>query len=306
MQGLSGENPGYVTGRDGWLFFNDSQVNDLSQAVGRDRLTRTPIERWNAYFSQMRREAEARGGHFYILIAPAKWDVYPDLLPTWAQKLRGTNSLDRLMAAHPELPFIDVRQPLREAGQDQPTYSRLNSHWTDYGGWVAWKAATACLRAVGDVDAAVDAPAIDGVYVVGDQNEFADDGVEQPADPQRTIPDFVAPHPATTITDIKTGADVQIGVDDILDTPMLPAITSTPQAQSSKTMLVLRDSTGRALSPLWSTSFARTVQYQHPIGAMGAPVDMKRLVDRFRPDITFFTMTERYLSFDPPASSPAP
>jgi hypothetical protein len=290
---------GHVRGRGGWMFFTDGQAKDFSQAVGRERQGPSSVERWSDYLAGMQRTAEAGGSRFYVMIAPAKWDVRPDRLPTWAQRLRGTNSLDHLMVTHPELPFVDVRAALREA--PEPTYSPLNSHWTDFGGYVAWQAATACLRADG-LGAAVDVPAITGVDRVADRNEFAADGVELSATPGWTQPVLAAAHPTTTITDIDTGERVQPLPGDEVDLTQLPVRTTTKGAQSPDTLLVLRDSTGNALSPLWSTSFARTIQYQHPVGEMGAPVDLAAIVDDNRPDVTIFTMTERYLSFDPPAS----
>jgi hypothetical protein len=299
---MAAEKPGYVRGRDGWKFFTDVQAKDFSQALGRERLTKTPIKAWAAYLSTMQRDAEARGGKFYVMIAPAKWDVYPDKLPTWAQELRGTNSLDGLMSAHPELPFIDVRQALRTAGRTEPTYSPLNSHWTNYGGYVAWKAATACLRADG-VDDSLGVPPITGVSRVADRNEHAADGVKQPVEPRWTVPVYAEQHPTTTVTDLDTGDPVAVGDDDTVDMLLLPVESRTADAQTDKTLLLLRDSTGSALSPLLSTSFARTFQYRHQIGDQDtAPVDVPALVDKHRPDITIFTMTERYLAYGPPGS----
>ena len=298
-RGLAGEKPGYIKGRGGWAFFTDLQAKDFSQAVGRERQGRREVARWNAYLSAMQSAVQAHGGRFYVMIAPAKWDVYPDRLPAWARDLRGTTSLDHLMAEHPELPFIDVRPALRAA--KEPTYSPLNSHWTDYGGYVAWKAATRCLRADG-APAAVDVPKISGVERVDDLNEFSADGLALPAKPQWTRPVPAAPHPPTTTESIDSGRAIDVQPGNVVDMLQLPVRTRTTDAQSSKTLLVLRDSTGSALSPWWSTSFARTVQYQHSVGGTGASLDVAGLVEEVRPDIMIFTMTERYLSYDPPSS----
>lgn len=298
------EHPGYVKGRDGWLFFTDVQAEDLSQSLGRERLQSSEIEEWNAYLSEMKAAATRHGGQFYVMVAPAKWDVYPEKMPTWAEKLRGTNSLDLLMSKHPELPFIDVREPLRSA--KEPTYSPLNSHWTNYGGYVAWDAATKCLRAADPDNDQLRAPKLSSVEKIDDLNEFAADGVELPDQPARTEPVYSRPHPDTAVTDLDSGDRVEIGADEVVDMTLLPVETRTPGAQTDKTLLVLRDSTGSALSPLWSASFARTVQYQHPVGDMGADVDVAALVDEHRPDITIFTMTERYLVFGPPTGSTKP
>jgi len=300
-QRTAAEHPAYIKGRDDWLFFSDVQVQDFSQAIGRQRLTASQVRAWVAYLSEMRRDVEAQGGQFYIVVAPAKWDVYPQKLPMWAQKLRGSNSLDRLMHAHPELPFVDVRSALR--GAEELTYSPLDSHWSLYGGHVAWEAATACLRAANDANSGLRVPEISGVDLVADNNEFAADGVKLPVEPSRTQPVYAKPHPATTVTSIQTGASVAPGPLDTIDMLDLPVETRTPDAQSDQTLLAFRDSTGSALSGQWSASFNRTIQYQHPIGGMGAPVDVPALVEKYRPDITIFSMTERYLALGPPSEA---
>ena len=116
------ENKHYVSGKDGWKFFTDEQSLDISQAVGRVTQTSKQREAWANWITKQQKLVEKAGGHYYVVIAPAKWDIYPKKLPTWAQQLRGTTSLRLLMKAHPELPWIDPSAALHNAAKKHATY----------------------------------------------------------------------------------------------------------------------------------------------------------------------------------------
>ncbi len=300
---LAKEEPAYVRGEDGWLFWNDWQINDMSQSVGRVAFDEATVERWARYISRMKRQAEASGGKFYVMVAPAKWDVYPHLLPRWARDLRGSVSLDLLMRAQPRLPFIDVRSALRTASRKNHTYEPLDSHWTPYGGYVAWKAATRCLRAVPQGDKALGVPRITGIEKVAANNEFAAQGVVPPAQPVRTVPVYKDPLPTVKARSLTTGAPLALSAENVLDATLMPAATRTRGAQTGDRLLVLRDSTGGALSPLWEASFRSTIQVSHGLGGTGDVPKVKKLVKKYRPDITMLVLTERYFGYDPFASS---
>lgn len=295
------ERPGYVRGRDGWKFFTDRQSDNFSQALG--RVTQTPRQRraWASWIARSQEVVEDAGGRYYVVVAPANWDIYPHKLPKWAQDLRGTTSLTKLMAAHPDLPWIDPRAALRKAAREHHTYEPLDSHWTPYGGYVAWQAIAKCLRATDDAFEPVTAPPITGVGVMASSNEFAADGVE-PGEPRRTYPVYAAAHPETTITHLPDGAPIANSPDHVTDTIQAPLQTSTPAAQApGLTLLALRDSTGNALSPLWSTSFGTTVQYGHGINQEGlVPPDLAGLMAAHQPDVVLFVITERFLTHRAP------
>lgn len=305
---MLGEQPSYVRGEKGWLFFNDWQINDFSQALGRIRLTHSQVNAWAAYLRRLGEAASAHGSRFYVVVAPAKWDVYPQYLPRWARKLRGTDSLDLLMKAHPELPFIDTRAALQQASVQHDTYEPLNSHWTPYGGYVAWKAITACLRrSAPGLFARAGVPDLLGVGKVPSSNEFDRVGIVAPSEPVSTVPEYAAPHIATTARSLASGQRLSLGPDDGVDTTWLPVQTRSTGAQTPLHLLALRDSTGNALSPLWSQTFATTTQYTHPVGctpdtcATMPSYHVDALLARTRPDVTLLVMTERYLGYGPPA-----
>jgi len=291
------ENPAYVRGKDGWKFFTDYQSQDFSQSLGRVTQTAKQREAWARWIAKSEKIVKQAGGEYRVVIAPAKWDVNPQKLPTWAQKLRGSTSLVKLMAAHPELPWIDTRAALAKAARKTPTYEPLDSHWTPYGGYVAWQQITRCLRAGNKNFAALTAPSITGVDVMGNSNEFVDNGVPS-GKPRRTYPIYAQPHPATTTTHQPDGAEIPTSGDFVTDTVQAPLKTSTTGAQAPElTMLTLRDSTGNALSPLYSWSFGTTVQYGHGIGQTGLkPPDLAKLMATYHPQVVLFVVTERFLA----------
>jgi len=291
------EDPAYVNGKDGWKFFTDYQAQNFSQALGRVTQTAAQREAWARWIAKQEKTVRQGGGRYFVVVSPANWDVYPQKLPTWAQKLRGSTSLQKLMAAHPELPWIDTRSALRQAATKHDTYEPLDSHWTPYGGYVAWQAITKCLRATDKTLKPVGAPAIDGVGVVANSNEFAAEGVPS-GKPRRTVPEYTDPHPASTASHLPDGAAITLGPDFATDTLQAPLTTSTPAGQApGATLLTLRDSTGNALSPLWSWSFGTTVQYGHGIGQQGLkPPDLQELMDTHHPQVVIFMITERFLA----------
>ena len=296
--------PVYVTGRDGWAFWNDGQVNDLSQSLGRVSLDPAGVDAWATYFSTLQTIAAESGSSFYVVIAPAKWDVYPQQLADWAQPLRGTVSFDKLRAAHPELPLIDTRTALREASESTNTYTPLNSHWNGYGAYVAWDQITQCLTTNETALAGISAPEISGISGGPDHNEYAAQGlVAAGADDWKT-PDYE--HLPTTVTSLESGTTIADVPDNIVDLTLLPVRTHTDGAQSDKSLLVISDSTSTSLSPLMSQSFADTVMYQHNVGVPARDVDFRRIVSQHPSDVTLFVMTERYLGFPPPIIPGAP
>jgi hypothetical protein len=300
QESVAGADPVFIMGQDGWAFWNDYQINDLSQSIGRVSLDQAGSDAWAAYFAAMKQTVNERGSSFYVVIAPAKWDVYPQKMAEWAQELRGTVSFDKLLTTHPEIPLIDTRPALREASSTADTYSPLDSHWTGYGGYVAWDAITDCLGANDPGLAGVSASPITGVGAVPDHNEYADRGLVASETPDWTVPEYVEPHSPTTVTSLTSGLPLPARSDNVIDLTELPVESTTVGAQSDLSLLVLRDSTSGSLSPLMTESFAKTVMYTHNVGAPDRPLDVAQILDTHPTNVTLFVMTERYLAFGPP------
>lgn len=288
-----GRVPATVEGKDGFVFWDDVQAQNFSQALGRVSLTDAQVDGWTKRINRLQRIANNHGSAFAVVVAPAKWEIYDDKLPAWSDSLVGERTLDRLLAASPHLPVIDVRGALADARQEHDTYSPLNSHWTDFGGYVAWRQVLDCLHAAGTATD-VTAPDLDGVDLRPERSEFADRGFRS-SDRTWTVPVLAGKAPRTSYHSLANGSALPAPDGAALDLTQLPARTVTNRAQDAGTMLVLRDSTGSALSPLWNLAYRNVVQVAHEFGPKAPRTRLRELEATWRPDLTLLVVTERYL-----------
>lgn len=288
----------YYEGKDGWVDWSDLQAANLSQAVGRRYLTRDETAAWHEYFATIAADLAERGVPFYIVVAPAKWGVYPQQLPEWAAGIRGSGPLDQLLTASPDLPLVDLRQPLREASADYPVFSRVNSHWTDYGAYAAWNEIAACISATSPQLGAFTPIPIDGVELGPDRNEFADYGIENPS-PDWTIPAYSSDLLPVTVT-AADGTTTETDGTVLTGLLSLPVMTETPGAQSPASALVLRDSFGDSLSVPLQQAFSRTWQVAHDLDFPPEDQpDVLALIAEHEPDVVIFEIAQRHLNFPP-------
>lgn len=289
----------YVVGTDGYVDWNDRVDMNLSQAIGRRVLSDAEAKAWSSYLTSVQAKLKAMGIPFYVVIGPAKWQVYPQKLPEWAQGIRGSGPMDQLLASNPSLPIIDVRGDLRAASASDPVYSRVNSHWTDYGAFVGWAAIARCLNTVAPQLGPFAQPAVSSVSIGGDLSEFAPFGVKNPV-PDWTIPVYSKPLLPFALTK-KDGLTKEVeGItrSGLLD---LPLSTTTAGAQSSKSLLLIRDSMSDSLSIPVQQAFEQTWQVQHYLFDPAQTAKIVDLSSQLHPSVVILEFAERYLNNPAPA-----
>lgn len=293
---LSGQ---VVQGQNGWAFYNDQVEDNFSQSVGRRLLTSAEVSAWHRYFAPMAAALASEGIDFTIQITPSAASVYPEELPAWAVPLRGATPLDQLLVAAPDLPIIDFRADLRDAAQHNAVFTPVNSHWTDWGGYIGWKSFARCHAAMHPDAPAVVVPPVDGVLSGGIYNEYAPYHVPD-ATPEWTKPIFATKMLPVKVTD---GASNTLTSDggSAIDLSRLPASTVTEGAWSDQSALILRDSMGNALSGLWAQQYKQTWQIQHRYDNWSSPPNYRALVEQYKPDVVIVQLAERHL-----VNAPAP
>lgn len=294
--GVSGRPGAAQIGSSGWIFLGDLFNRNFAQALGRRVLDEREVERWTSTLALQGRWLAGRNIPYAFVVAPAKWSIYPDRMPWWTRDLKAVHSFDRVLAAGKALPLIDVRDSLREARNHVDTYSALNSHWTDYGGWIAWKRIAAELPRYLPGLPPVAVPELKSVGIVDEGNEFAgmlnismrnDWTTYQLRQP---LPDLLVVHKDGSETPLAGGSKT-----DLLD---LPRVTRNDRAGNRLRVLILRDSSGNSLSPFLQDVFHLTYQVDHRLNSPGTWPNLVGLVEEFRPDFVLWVMTERY--FDEP------
>ncbi len=287
----------YVVGEDGWVFWNDIQNNNFSQAIGRRYLTAEELAAWHSYFADLDAQLSAVDIELYIVVAPAKWAVYPDELPAWAQELRGPGPLDQLLAAGGDLPLVDLRAQLQDASAEAQTYSRVNSHWTSYGAYEGWNAIADCIVA-NQPDIGLTPIPLASVAVGDDLNEFEQYGLGN-EEPDWTEPVFAEPLLPVELT--AAGEDpIVVDGDRWTLFDEMPAETHTEGAPSNADVLFVGDSFGVVMSPYLQQAFTDVRQLRHNLdGDLSIRPDIAQLALATRPDIVIVEITQRHLNLPP-------
>lgn len=292
---------GRVEGRDGFEFFGDMQSYDFSQALGRAPWLDEQLSQWLAYFKALDQRLIDQGRQLMIVVAPAKWEIYPEKLPAWADDLHGLTHLEQFLAHSGNLPVVDVRGAMRDAKDTAPVYSAVNSHWSPYGAYVAWQQTVACASDLypDSVWSQVQVPAIRGTSLGVAPNEFTAYGNTSSVD------DWATPllaSPASPVQSVVTGPDgaqhagPPDGAVGLLD---MPARTTSQWGVGSA--LIVRDSTGEALAPAWGQAFAQTCQVRHNLDYPNLRPDVVAQAEECDADVVLYVFTERYFAQLPPA-----
>lgn len=288
----------FVEGQDGHLVLGEPHSQNVSQALGRVQLDPPHLEAWHAHIANLQAELAADGRELLVVVAPAKWETVPEALPAWTEGLLGPTMLDQLLAAHPELPVVDVRAAMEAADDEHPLYSPLNSHWTDYGAWVAFGAVAECMRQVSLEYADVDAPEVTGVTRTTDRSEYSGAGWSGPSGEDWTLPVYAEPAATMEVT-WADGTVETLDTHAQLDMLQLPASTRTPTATTDLSALILRDSTGNAFGPPAQAVFSEITQRVHALDDPAAMPDAPALAAEVDAGVVILVMTERYLALVP-------
>lgn len=288
-----------VEGRDGFDFWGDGQSHNLSQALGRAPWIDEQLAQWVAYFSDLDRKLSEDGRELVIVVAPAKWELYRENLPEWADDLQGKTHLEQFLERSGDLPVVDVRGAMQDAKQLAPVYSAVNTHWSPYGAYAAWQQTVTCAAALypDSVWSQIQVPEMTDISLGTAPNEFTPYGNEA------TVEDWAAPvlPSAEPVRSTVTGADgiQQDGPADgtvgLLDMP-----AHTESVSGTGRALIMRDSTGEALAPVWASAFEQTCQARHNLDYPEQRPDVVAEAEECDADTVLYVFTERYFAQLPP------
>lgn len=282
-----------VIGRHGFVFLGDNFNRNISQASGRRIYNARETSEWLEVLRAQNSWLKHQDIDLLFVVAPAKWSIYPEKLPRWIDR-RATHTLDKLVAQSGGLPLLDVRDGLKAARSEADTYSPMNSHWTDFGAYVAWKQIAATLGAQNPAYRGLYVPPYAGVTVADDNNEFAGMIGLTRSNPW-TMPVYRSALPAYEVIDENSGGSVVFGGAAKTDLLYLPRHTRSAYASNKARVLVMRDSTGNSLSPFLQAAFSETIQVDHHLNTPESATDLVPLVQKYHPDLVIYIVTERYL-----------
>jgi hypothetical protein len=131
-----------VRGQDGWLFYRSEVVDDTHSfddwrgLAGPDAAL---AERWRAVLGQRHRDLAAQGVRYVPVVVPDKQRALAHLLPPDLAAAHRPGRLEALagICAQEGIPWLDLGPAL---GSDPAHWSRSDSHWSDLGAYVGYRA----------------------------------------------------------------------------------------------------------------------------------------------------------------------
>jgi len=132
-------------GRDDWLFYAGEESLELY--ANKRPLSGAQLD--DARESLARRVSRAKqlGAAYVLIIAPDKHSIYPEHMPRFLTRRGGPSQLDQLLSVvRPAgLPIVDPRPALLQGKADGLVYYKDDTHWTDWGAYLGYRALMAAL-----------------------------------------------------------------------------------------------------------------------------------------------------------------
>lgn len=293
VRGLGDDTGGAVllgkdTGKDKWLFFRpDGDPNFIAQR-GLDPLTESQLDAWQSLLENRRAYLASRGIPYLLVIPPDKPTIYPEYLPPNYAPVHPVSRLDQLFArlreSHSAIEFVDVRPALLSAKGPQLLYHPTDTHWTDWGAFIAYRQIIPHVQKL-----------LPGWRIVPQTREdfFVGNPIPWPGDLARMM-DMPDQYP-----------EIEIPLERKKPYPVPEELavrhsvfTMNNHAPSLPNLLLCRDSFAIALVPMLGPNFNRIVYSFHDT------MD-PALIEQCKPDLVIDEFLERNLFLNPPRD-PAP
>ena len=289
-KGLFGDKAGLrsvIAGSSGWYYFAENQMVEHYRGVL--QFTPEELRDWQVYLERLRDRLAQRGVKFVFVVAPDKQSIYSENLPAWLTKISNQTKLEQFYAyikAHSTVPVVDLRPALRDARQSAPVYLQTDTHWNQFGAFVACQELVRGLAqqlpglqplTLDDFDR-VNRPA-----PAGDLAAFA--GITSP---ERNA-SFFTPKPSLPHLVITSSGS-----------PLRPLayVTETKNSAASGSVLVYHDSFGNYWIPFLGYHFGR-VTYRANDHLESDFFDLA-VVEREKPDVVIVELLERYFNVAKP------
>ena len=129
-----------IVGEDGFLFFDDTMDSFLRE----NPLTDDELADIAAALTNLNDYASERGAHLLFVCAPNKNTIYPEKMMSSMQEgeEKRIDQIYDYLAANTTVKTIDVRDALfaeKEANPNADLYYPLDTHWNNYGGFIAYQ-----------------------------------------------------------------------------------------------------------------------------------------------------------------------
>jgi alginate O-acetyltransferase complex protein AlgJ len=130
--------PDVIVGKEGWYFYTPV----LDDFRGLRPLTEQKLISWKEDVVRKRDWLAKQGIHYLFVFAPDKQTIYPEYLPDYFQKAKGTTPIEQFteyLKQDPDVEILDLRPGLLSAKSEGRLYLKTDTHWNSYGAFVGYK-----------------------------------------------------------------------------------------------------------------------------------------------------------------------
>ncbi len=126
-----------IIGKDGWLFIAG---NELDAYRGKKIFTETELVTFKKELEYRTLYLKERNCKFYFVIAPAKANIYSEMLPDniyKANKQSSGEQLNEYLKSKSSVNVINIYETLRNKKNEDFLYYKIDNHWNEFGAFHA-------------------------------------------------------------------------------------------------------------------------------------------------------------------------
>lgn len=141
--------PKVLVGDDGWLVFTGE--GDLDTYQRSAQFSNEELAGFQQNLDALAVDYAKRGITLLVIVPPSKNTIYPERVPTEIPVLGNQSKLDQMVTylqQHGQTQIIDLRPGLLAAKQEREMYYATDTHWNDYGVYMAYSALMTELQKV--------------------------------------------------------------------------------------------------------------------------------------------------------------
>ena len=129
-----------LLGQNGWMFLSKNH-DEIDKYRGIKKLSNDEANNWIKVMSSRVDFLKENGIDCWLIIVPNKSTVYPQYLPKWCSKVGPsiTDVLVKNLNEQKNIKWMDLRPCLAEAAKKRKVYFKYDSHWNDYGSYIAYQ-----------------------------------------------------------------------------------------------------------------------------------------------------------------------
>ena len=136
-----------VKGADGWFFYGDD--GSIEDYTNERPLSEDAVRGWRETLTRTDEWLRERRIAFLFAVAPDKYVIYPELMPSTLRRVGDASRTDQVYAglAGSRVAAVDLRPALRDARARERIFQKTDTHWNDRGALAAYQQMIGVARA---------------------------------------------------------------------------------------------------------------------------------------------------------------